>query len=126
MISPVEFIPVAEDTGLIVAIGRWVLREACRQNMEWQRAGLRPLRVAVNLSARQFRSDELLNEIDAALAESGLAVDSLELEVTESMVMEDLNPSFNCWAQYMSAASTSHWMISAPATPRLLTSSAFR
>ncbi len=89
MISPVEFIPVAEDTGLIVEIGRWVLREACRQNSEWQRSGLRPLRVAVNLSARQFRSGELLDEIDAALAETGLAVDSLELEVTESMVMED-------------------------------------
>lgn len=89
MISPVEFIPVAEDTGLIVEIGRWVLREACRQNMEWQRSGMRPLRVAVNLSARQFRSGELLDEIDAALADTGLPVDSLELEVTESMVMED-------------------------------------
>ena len=89
MISPIEFIPVAEDTGLIVTIGRWVLREACRQNAEWQRAGLRPIRVAVNLSARQFRSGNLLDEIDAALADSGLPVDTLELEVTESMVMDD-------------------------------------
>lgn len=89
MISPIEFIPVAEDTGLIVGIGRWVLFEACRQNAEWQQMGLRPLRVAVNLSARQFRSGNLLNEIDAALAETGLAVNSLELEVTESMVMDD-------------------------------------
>jgi EAL domain-containing protein (putative c-di-GMP-specific phosphodiesterase class I)/GGDEF domain-containing protein len=89
MISPIEFIPIAEDTGLIVAIGRWVLREACRQNAEWQQAGLRPLRVAVNLSARQFRSGQLLGEIDAALAESGLPVNSLELEITESMVMDD-------------------------------------
>jgi len=89
MISPIEFIPVAEDTGLIVEIGRWVLREACRQNAEWQRAGLRPLRVAVNLSARQFRSGKLLEEIDAALADSGLPVDTLELEITESMVMDD-------------------------------------
>ena len=89
MISPAEFIPVAEDTGLIVEIGRWVLFEACRQNMAWQRSGLRPIRVAVNLSARQLRSGELLNEIDAALAETGLSVDSLELEVTESMVMDD-------------------------------------
>ncbi|MFI4940665.1 MAG: putative bifunctional diguanylate cyclase/phosphodiesterase, partial [Burkholderiales bacterium] len=89
MISPMEFIPVAEDTGLIVGIGRWVLREACRQNAEWQQAGLRPLRVAVNLSARQFRSRNLLDEIDAALAESGLPVDALELEITESMVMDD-------------------------------------
>ncbi len=91
MISPVEFIPVAEDTGLILAIGHWVLREACRQNAEWQQAGLRPLRVAVNLSARQFSSAGLLDEIDAALAESGLPVDTLELEVTESMVMADPN-----------------------------------
>lgn len=89
MISPIEFIPVAEETGLIVGIGRWVLREACRQNMEWQRAGLRPLRMAVNLSARQFRSGDLLDEIDAALAETGLTADSLELEITESMVMDD-------------------------------------
>jgi EAL domain-containing protein (putative c-di-GMP-specific phosphodiesterase class I) len=66
-----------------------VLREACRQNAEWQQTGLRPLRVAVNLSARQFRSDNLLDEIDAALAETGLPVNSLELEVTESMVMAD-------------------------------------
>jgi len=89
MISPTEFIPIAEDTGLIVAIGRWVLREACRQNAEWQKAGLRPLRVAVNLSARQFSSGHLLEEIDAALADTGLPVDALELEITESMVMED-------------------------------------
>lgn len=89
MISPVEFIPVAEDTRLIVGIGRWVLFEACRQNAEWQQMGLRPLRVAVNLSARQFRSGNLLDEIDAALAESNLPVNSLELEVTESMVMDD-------------------------------------
>lgn len=89
MISPMEFIPVAEDTGLIVSIGRWVLREACRQNAEWQRAGLRPVRVAVNLSARQFRSGNLLDEIDAALTDMSLSASSLELEITESMVMDD-------------------------------------
>lgn len=89
MISPVEFVPVAEDTGLIVGIGRWVLFEACRQNMAWQQAGLRPLRVAVNLSARQFRNGNLLSEIDAVLAETKMPVASLELEITESMVMDD-------------------------------------
>ena len=89
MISPIEFIPIAEDTGLIVGIGRWVLKEACRQNAEWQQAGLRPLRVAVNLSARQFASGNLLAEIDSVLAATGLPVSSLELEITESMVMED-------------------------------------
>jgi diguanylate cyclase (GGDEF)-like protein len=89
MVLPTEFIPVAEETGMIVAIGRWVLREACRQNAEWQRAGLRPVRVAVNLSARQFRSDNLLDDIDAALSETNLSASSLELEITESMVMEN-------------------------------------
>jgi EAL domain-containing protein (putative c-di-GMP-specific phosphodiesterase class I)/GGDEF domain-containing protein len=89
MIFPDEFIPVAEDTGLIVSIGRWVLREACRQNASWQQTGLHPLRVAVNLSARQFRSANLLDEIDAALSDSSLPASSLELEITESMVMED-------------------------------------
>ncbi|MGA8863271.1 MAG: bifunctional diguanylate cyclase/phosphodiesterase [Gallionella sp.] len=89
MISPAEFIPVAEDTGMIVAIGRWVLREACRQNAAWQKSGLRPIRVAVNLSARQFRSDNLPDEIAEALADSDLPASSLELEITESMVMED-------------------------------------
>ncbi len=89
MVYPAEFIPVAEDTGMIVGIGRWVLREACRQNAQWQQAGLPPLRVAVNLSARQFRSDTLLDEIDAVLDASGLAATLLELEITESMVMED-------------------------------------
>jgi len=89
MISPLEFIHIAEDTGLIVEIGRWVLREACRQNAEWQRLGLPPIRVAVNLSARQFRSEHLPDEIDTALVDSGMPVNSLELEITESMVMED-------------------------------------
>jgi diguanylate cyclase (GGDEF)-like protein len=89
MIFPTEFIPVAEETGMIVAIGRWVLREACRQNAAWQQTGLYPLRVAVNLSARQFRSDSLLDEIDAALSETTLPASTLELEITESMVMEN-------------------------------------
>jgi diguanylate cyclase (GGDEF)-like protein len=89
LVLPMEFIPIAEETGLIVALGRWVLREACRQNAQWQRAGLRPAVVGVNLSARQFRSDNLLDEIDAALSETRLPASSLELEITESMVMEN-------------------------------------
>ena len=89
MVFPTEFISVAEETGIIVAIGRWVLREACRQNAAWQQAGLRPLRVAVNLSARQFRSASLIDEIDAALSETTLSASLLELEITESMVMEN-------------------------------------
>jgi diguanylate cyclase (GGDEF)-like protein len=89
IVLPTEFIPVAEETGMIVAIGRWVLSEACRQNAAWQHAGLRPLRIAVNLSARQFRSGSLLADIDAALSEASHPASSLELEITESMVMED-------------------------------------
>ena len=89
MILPAEFISVAEETGMIVAIGRWVLREACRQNAVWQQAGFRPLRIAVNLSARQFRSANLIEDIDAALSEVALSASSLELEFTESMVMEN-------------------------------------
>jgi len=89
IVLPTEFIPVAEETGMIVAIGRWVLNEACRQNAAWQQAGLPPLRIAVNLSARQFRSGSLLADIDAALSDASHPASSLELEITESMVMED-------------------------------------
>ncbi|NVM76547.1 diguanylate cyclase (GGDEF)-like protein/PAS domain S-box-containing protein [Duganella sp. SG902] len=89
-VSPVRFIGVAEETGLIVAIGRWVLRTACAQAAAWQRAGLPPLRVAVNLSARQFRDHALLDEVRAALADSGLQPRYLELELTESLMMHNV------------------------------------
>ena len=91
MVSPGRFIGVAEETGLIVAIGRWVLRTACAQNMAWQAAGLTPLRVAVNLSARQFRDPALASEIRAALADSGLEAQYLELELTESLMMHNVS-----------------------------------
>ncbi len=68
MVSPAQFIPLAEETGLIVPIGRWVLKEACAQNMAWQRRGLRPVTMAVNLSPRQFADAHLLHDIDEALA----------------------------------------------------------
>ncbi len=89
-VSPARFIGVAEETGLIVAIGRWVLRTACAQAAAWQRAGLPPLRVAVNLSARQFRDHALLDEVRAALADSGLQPQYLELELTESLMMHNV------------------------------------
>ncbi len=89
-VSPARFIGVAEETGLIVAIGRWVLRTACAQAAAWQRAGLPPLRVAVNLSARQFRDQGLLDEVRAALADSGLQPRYLELELTESLMMHNV------------------------------------
>jgi diguanylate cyclase len=91
LIPPQEFIPLAEETGLIIPIGRWVIGEACRQNKAWQQAGLPALRVAVNLSAAQFRDRHLLDSIAAALAAAGLAPRYLEIELTESVVMH--NPS---------------------------------
>ena len=89
MVSPAQFIPLAEETGLIVPIGEWVLREACRQNQAWREAGFEPIRVSVNLSPVQFRDSALASVVDSALAESGLGTDGLELEVTESMLMND-------------------------------------
>jgi diguanylate cyclase (GGDEF)-like protein len=90
MLPPMQFIPLAEETGLIVPIGRWVLREACAQNMVWQRQGLRAVSMAVNLSPRQFLDENLLHDIDAALAASGMPPGLLQLEVTESMVMQNV------------------------------------
>ena len=88
MIAPDRFIPLAEETGLIVALGEWVLRRACAQTRELQgMAGIAPLRVAVNLSARQFSDDRLIGVVSDALRESGLEARDVELEITESMVM---------------------------------------
>ncbi len=90
-VSPAQFIPLAEETGTIVPIGRWVLREACAQNMAWQRRGLRPVTMAVNLSPRQFADGHLLQDVDEALAASGMSPVLLQLEVTESMVMRNVS-----------------------------------
>src|ERR1019366_4253967 len=84
------FIPLAEEIGLIVPIGRWVLREACAQNMAWQRQGLRAVSMAVNLSPRQFVDENLLHDIEGALVASGMPPELLQLEVTESMVMQNV------------------------------------
>lgn len=89
-ISPVEFIPVAESTGLIMPIGEWVLRTACQQARAWQDAGLRPVRVAINLSAVQFRHKNLHETITQALADSHLDPCWLEVELTESLIMKDV------------------------------------
>ena len=86
-VPPAQFIPVAEDSGLIVPIGSWVLRTACAQNVAWQREGLPPVCMSVNLSARQFADDGLPAEVRFALEESGMRAELLELELTESMVM---------------------------------------
>jgi EAL domain-containing protein (putative c-di-GMP-specific phosphodiesterase class I) len=89
MISPVKFIPLAEETGLIVQIGAWVLHAACAQNQAWQLEGMPPLKVAVNLSARQFAQSELHDTIVGVLTDTGLPPELLELEITESVTMEN-------------------------------------
>ena len=89
LIAPAQFIPLAEETGLIVPIGQWVLKTACLQNKAWQDQGLPRLRVAVNLSARQFAHESLLEDVARVLAETGLDPAWLEFEITESMVMRD-------------------------------------
>jgi len=89
MVNPEEFIPVAEHTGLILPIGDWVVREACRQMRVWQDAGLPVGTMAVNLSARQFRQKDLAEEVSAALRDTGLAASDLELEITESSIMDN-------------------------------------
>lgn len=94
-ISPAEFIPVAESSGLIMPIGDWVLRTACREARAWQDAGLPPVRVAINLSAMQFRHRNLLDTITAALAESGLEPRWLEVELTESLIMRDVRATID-------------------------------
>jgi diguanylate cyclase (GGDEF)-like protein/PAS domain S-box-containing protein len=90
MVAPSRFIGVAEETGLIVQIGAWVMRAACQQNQAWQQAGLGKLCVAVNLSARQFGAANLIAEIRAVLAETGLPPGCLEIELTESLFMSDV------------------------------------
>jgi diguanylate cyclase (GGDEF)-like protein/PAS domain S-box-containing protein len=89
LIPPAEFIQLAEETGLIVPIGEWVLKTACAQNKTWQHQGLPPVRVAVNLSARQFAHADLLQDVSQVLKETGLDPAFLEFEITESMVMHN-------------------------------------
>ena len=89
LVSPAEFIPLAEDNGLIVPIGEWVLRTACRQARQWQEKGLPALRVGVNVSARQFHQQHLAETVLKILEETSLAPEYLELELTESSIMSN-------------------------------------
>ncbi|MEQ8964155.1 MAG: EAL domain-containing protein, partial [Coleofasciculus sp. C2-GNP5-27] len=91
LVSPVEFIPVAEDTGLIIPLGEWVLHEACRQLRMWQTQfpTPEPLKISVNLSGKQIKEPDLIEQIDHILAETGLDGSFLKLEITESILMEN-------------------------------------
>lgn len=90
VVPPGDFIPLAEETGLIVPIGEWVLRTACAQSRAWRQAGFSPMRMAVNISPRQFRQSDLIARVDEILRETGLEPSALELEVTEGMIMNDV------------------------------------
>ena len=95
LISPYHFIPLAEETGQIKAIGEWVILTACAQNKAWQMSGLAPIRVAVNLSACQFHQQGLVRFIEKALADTGLAPQYLEVEITESIAMQDVKTTIS-------------------------------
>jgi diguanylate cyclase (GGDEF)-like protein/PAS domain S-box-containing protein len=90
LIPPSKFIPLAEETGLIISLGEWVLRTACAQNRAWQMAGLPPIRVAVNLSAQQFKQPRLMETIKQILVDTQLDPTALELEITETTVMNNI------------------------------------
>jgi EAL domain-containing protein (putative c-di-GMP-specific phosphodiesterase class I)/DNA-binding response OmpR family regulator len=103
LVRPNEFIPLAEETGLIVPIGEWVLRAACRQNKLWQDLGLQPIRMAVNLSQVQFQRPELCEVVAGVLEESELQPEWLELELTESMLMRDVHATIDSLRRLHSA-----------------------
>jgi PAS domain S-box-containing protein len=95
MVPPSQFVPVAEETGLIVPIGEWVLRMACRQNRAWQQAGYPPVHVAVNIASPHFRQGGIMDSVARALRDSGLEPQWLELEVTESMLMQGVDATLD-------------------------------
>jgi diguanylate cyclase (GGDEF)-like protein len=90
-LAPLRFLPIAEETGLIIPIGKWVLETACRQNVTWQQQGLPPTTIAVNLNARQFTDEHLLEDIAAALRMTGMEPGLLELEIAESLLIRDVD-----------------------------------
>jgi len=95
LVSPAEFIPLAEDTGLIISIGEWVLKEACLQNKRWQTQGFAPIRTAVNISARQLHDQGFADTVIRILKETNLAPQYLELELTESSIMQNAELAAN-------------------------------
>ncbi len=100
MVLPDEFIPLAEETGLITDIGAWVIKEACRQNKAWQDKGLSPIRIAVNLSTVQFRQPNLVEMIKDTLIKASLKPQYLELEITESIMMDNVEETISIIKQF--------------------------
>jgi diguanylate cyclase (GGDEF)-like protein/PAS domain S-box-containing protein len=94
MVSPAAFIPLAEETGLIIPIGEWVLQTACRQNRMWQQAGYPPIAISVNLSPRQLARGDIVQQVERVLLGTGLEAKYLELEITESVMATDVEKSF--------------------------------
>ncbi|PIG91448.1 EAL domain-containing protein [Gloeocapsopsis sp. IPPAS B-1203] len=99
LVSPAKFIPIAEETGLIVPIGEWVLRTACAQSLTWQAQGFPSLKIAVNLSARQFKQQNLVQTVNQVLETTGLDPHYLELELTESLMIDNIQQSINIMQQ---------------------------
>jgi len=98
LLNPLDFIPLAEETGLIIALGKWILEASCKQAKIWQDAGYDPGRIGVNISGRQFRQGAVITLVDDVLAETGLKPEALELEITESVIMEDIEETFDTFA----------------------------
>jgi EAL domain-containing protein (putative c-di-GMP-specific phosphodiesterase class I) len=94
-VSPAIFIPIAEESGLIVEIGKWVLDTACAQLHAWNRAGLPQLRMSINVSAQQFGEPRLIEDVKHALARNGLSAESLKVEITETLLMQDVTSSIS-------------------------------
>jgi diguanylate cyclase (GGDEF)-like protein len=89
-VAPMQFIPVAEETGLIIPIGKWVLKTVCLQSIDWQKQGLPPLSIAVNMTARQFLDEQMLTDVSSILSETGLDPHLLEVELNESLLIHDV------------------------------------
>jgi len=95
IVSPLEFIPLLEESGMIIEVGDWVLRESCRLNKQWQEQGLDPLKVSVNVSSMQFKQGDFVERIKHALDDTNLSADYLEVELTESCLMDDVTKNID-------------------------------
>jgi len=97
-VEPMRFIPIAEESGLIIPIGKWVLRTACSQNVAWQNQGVPPLNIAVNLTARQFSDERLLEDVTSTLRATGMDPHLLEFEITESLLIQNVEATLRILA----------------------------